>query len=78
MAVEGDQAVTGHLHRAEIGTFFVRAYHCNGACGISRSKIVVCVRSATICVGERTQTTINPRRQPDSTDVSLQYYVVPC
>jgi uncharacterized protein len=26
MAVEGDQAVAGHLHRAEIGTFFARAY----------------------------------------------------
>jgi predicted DNA-binding protein with PD1-like motif len=30
MAIEGDQAVAGHLHRAEIGTFFARAYiiHC--------------------------------------------------
>lgn len=26
MAIEGDQAVAGHLHRAEIGTFFARAY----------------------------------------------------
>jgi uncharacterized protein len=26
MAIEGDQAVAGHLHRAEIGTFFTRAY----------------------------------------------------
>lgn len=26
MAIEGDQAVAGHLHRADIGTFFVRAY----------------------------------------------------
>ncbi|MGB6161601.1 MAG: DUF296 domain-containing protein [Pseudonocardiaceae bacterium] len=26
MAVEGDQAVAGHLHREEIGTFFARAY----------------------------------------------------
>lgn len=26
MAIEGDQAVAGHLHRAEIGTFFGRAY----------------------------------------------------
>ncbi|MGH3772100.1 MAG: PCC domain-containing protein [Pseudonocardiaceae bacterium] len=26
MAVEGDHAVAGHLHRAEIGTFFARAY----------------------------------------------------
>jgi predicted DNA-binding protein with PD1-like motif len=26
MAVEGDQAVAGHLHRAEIGRFFARAY----------------------------------------------------
>lgn len=26
MAVEGDTAVSGHLHRAEIGTFFGRAY----------------------------------------------------
>jgi uncharacterized protein len=26
MAIEGDQAVTGHLHRAEIGTFFARVY----------------------------------------------------
>lgn len=26
MAIEGDQAVAGHLHRAVIGTFFARAY----------------------------------------------------
>ena len=26
MAIEGDQAVAGHLHRATIGTFFARAY----------------------------------------------------
>jgi len=26
MAIEGDQAIAGHLHRAEIGTFFGRAY----------------------------------------------------
>lgn len=26
MAIEGDQAVAGHLHRAEIRTFFGRAY----------------------------------------------------
>ncbi|MGH3854354.1 MAG: PCC domain-containing protein [Pseudonocardiaceae bacterium] len=26
MAVEGDQAVAGHLHRADIRTFFARAY----------------------------------------------------
>lgn len=26
MAVEGDKAVSGHLHRAVIGTFFGRAY----------------------------------------------------
>ncbi|MGH3782293.1 MAG: hypothetical protein ACRDRO_17170 [Pseudonocardiaceae bacterium] len=26
MAIEGDQAVAGHLHRAEIGTVFGRAY----------------------------------------------------
>lgn len=26
MAVEGDRAVSGHLHRAEIGTFFGRVY----------------------------------------------------
>lgn len=26
MAIEGDQAVAGHLHRADIGTFFARAY----------------------------------------------------
>jgi predicted DNA-binding protein with PD1-like motif len=26
MAIEGDQAVAGHLHRAEIETFFARAY----------------------------------------------------
>lgn len=26
MAIEGDRAVAGHLHRAEIGTFFGRAY----------------------------------------------------
>jgi len=26
MAIEGDQAVAGHLHRAEIGTFFGRVY----------------------------------------------------
>ncbi len=26
MAVEGDKAVSGHLHRADVGTFFGRAY----------------------------------------------------
>jgi uncharacterized protein len=26
MAVEGDRGVSGHLHRAEIGTWFARAY----------------------------------------------------
>lgn len=26
MATEGDHAVAGHLHRAEIGTFFARVY----------------------------------------------------
>lgn len=26
MAVEGDRAISGHLHRAEIGTWFARAY----------------------------------------------------
>lgn len=26
MAVEGDRAVAGHLHRARIGTWFARAY----------------------------------------------------
>ena len=26
MAIEGDQALAGHLHRAEIETFFARAY----------------------------------------------------
>lgn len=26
MAIEGDHAVAGHLHRADIGTFFGRAY----------------------------------------------------
>lgn len=26
MAVQGDRAVSGHLHRAEIGTFFGRVY----------------------------------------------------
>ena len=26
MAVEGDRAVAGHLHRAQIGTWFARAY----------------------------------------------------
>ncbi len=26
MAVEGDKALSGHLHRAKIGTFFGRAY----------------------------------------------------
>jgi uncharacterized protein len=26
MAIEGDQALAGHLHRAEIETFFVRVY----------------------------------------------------
>ncbi len=26
MAVEGDRAITGHLHRAEVGTWFARAY----------------------------------------------------
>jgi predicted DNA-binding protein with PD1-like motif len=26
MAVAGDRAVSGHLHRAEVGTWFARAY----------------------------------------------------
>lgn len=26
MAVEGDRAVSGHLHRADIGTWFARVY----------------------------------------------------
>jgi len=26
VAVEGDKGVSGHLHRAEVGTHFVRAY----------------------------------------------------
>src|SRR3989442_5904816 len=26
MAVEGDRGITGHLHRAQIGTWFARAY----------------------------------------------------
>ena len=26
MAIEGDQAIAGHLHRAAIGTFFARVY----------------------------------------------------
>jgi len=26
MAIEGDRAVSGHLHRAQIGTHFARAY----------------------------------------------------
>lgn len=26
MAVEGDRAISGHLHRAEVGTWFARAY----------------------------------------------------
>jgi predicted DNA-binding protein with PD1-like motif len=26
MAIEGDQAIAGHLHRAEISTYFGRAY----------------------------------------------------
>ena len=26
MAVEGDRAITGHLHKAQIGTWFARAY----------------------------------------------------
>jgi predicted DNA-binding protein with PD1-like motif len=26
MAVEGDRAISGHLHRAQIGTWFARAY----------------------------------------------------
>jgi predicted DNA-binding protein with PD1-like motif len=26
MAVQGDRAVAGHLHRAQIGTWFARAY----------------------------------------------------
>jgi len=26
MAVEGDRAIAGHLHRAQVGTWFVRAY----------------------------------------------------
>jgi len=26
MAVEGDRAISGHLHRAQIGTWFARVY----------------------------------------------------
>lgn len=26
MAVEGDRAIAGHLHRAQVGTWFARAY----------------------------------------------------
>ncbi len=26
MAVEGDRAISGHLHRAQVGTWFARAY----------------------------------------------------
>ena len=26
MAVEGDRAISGHLHRASVGTWFARAY----------------------------------------------------
>jgi uncharacterized protein len=26
MAVEGDRAISGHLHRANVGTWFARAY----------------------------------------------------
>ncbi len=26
MAVQGDRAVAGHLHKAHVGTFFARAY----------------------------------------------------
>jgi predicted DNA-binding protein with PD1-like motif len=26
MAIEGDRAISGHLHRAQIGTWFARAY----------------------------------------------------
>jgi len=26
MAVEGDRAISGHLHRAQVGAWFVRAY----------------------------------------------------
>jgi uncharacterized protein len=26
MAVEGDRGITGHLHRAQISTWFARAY----------------------------------------------------
>lgn len=26
MAVEGDQGISGHLHRAQVGTWFARAY----------------------------------------------------
>jgi predicted DNA-binding protein with PD1-like motif len=26
MAVEGDRAIAGHLHRADVGTWFARAY----------------------------------------------------
>ncbi len=29
MAVEGDRAVSGHLHRAKVGTWFARAYVVN-------------------------------------------------
>jgi predicted DNA-binding protein with PD1-like motif len=26
MALEGDRAIAGHLHRAQVGTWFARAY----------------------------------------------------
>jgi uncharacterized protein len=26
MAVEGDRAISGHVHRAQVGTWFARAY----------------------------------------------------
>jgi uncharacterized protein len=31
MAVEGDRAISGHVHRAQIGTWFARAYLLPGA-----------------------------------------------
>jgi predicted DNA-binding protein with PD1-like motif len=36
MAVEGDRAIAGHLHRAGVGTWFARAYVAPTALGTAR------------------------------------------
>ena len=48
MAVEGDRAISGHLHRAQIGTWFARAYvlahdETVGGSGTARRSMALCV-----------------------------------